>query len=78
MGKVELIKKLYRFCELSIKYSITSKVSIVAANLYITVPREYLRDEVVILATRTSQQAYKIRRERDELVDEITNYLDGV
>jgi uncharacterized protein (DUF2344 family) len=75
MGKVDVIKKLYKFIELSIKYKITSKTSTLLTRWYITVPREYLRDEVVIMATITSQKAYKIRRELTLLSEEINQYL---
>jgi hypothetical protein len=78
MGKVDLLKNLYKFVSLSVKYNFASKASLILTNLYITVPREYMRDEVVIMATKLSQEAYKIKRIRNELSTEITQYLDGV
>jgi outer membrane lipopolysaccharide assembly protein LptE/RlpB len=78
MGKVDFIKKLYKLLELTIKYKLTSKTSTLLTRWYITVPREYMRDEVVIMATKTSQEAYKIKRQRDEISVELSNYLDGV
>lgn len=78
MGNIDVIKKLYKFGMLSIKHTIMANTSSMLSYLYIAVPREYLRDEVVLAATKTSQKAYKIRREMNELSEEISNYLDGV
>lgn len=71
MGNLELLENIYKLIVLNIKHKISSKTSTILSNLYITVPREYMRDEVIIASIKTSQNAYKFRREMDIIMEKI-------